>query len=327
MQEERRLFYVGMTRAKDRLFLTAADYYGEGKREKKLSPFIFEALGDGVMKSEQTITDNKQLSFLEYESKDKITGGQVAQKIHVDYLSYSQIETFKICPLHYKLRYIYKLPTPATSSQSFGNSFHLTMKSFYEKVARGEKANLDLMNETLKENWINEGYMSKSHEKGSFEKAKGFLKYFLDNYYDPKIQPIALEQNFNVRIGNLMVGGKIDRVDEDKGEIHIIDYKTGAHPISQKEADSDLQLCIYALAANMIPEYPFNRKPENVKLSLYYFDTPQIVTTRRTMKQMEEAKKNILEYKKQIEESDFKCLGNLLCETCEYKLFCKADEK
>ena len=46
LQEERRLFYVGMTRAKERLFLTAADYYGEGKREKKLSPFIFEALED-----------------------------------------------------------------------------------------------------------------------------------------------------------------------------------------------------------------------------------------------------------------------------------------
>ena len=37
LQEERRLFYVGMTRAKEQLFFTAADYYGEGKREKKLS--------------------------------------------------------------------------------------------------------------------------------------------------------------------------------------------------------------------------------------------------------------------------------------------------
>ena len=47
-QEERRLFYVGMTRAKEKLFLTAADYYGEGKREKKLSPFVYEALGDKI---------------------------------------------------------------------------------------------------------------------------------------------------------------------------------------------------------------------------------------------------------------------------------------
>ena len=34
LEEERRLFYVGMTRARDQLFLTAANFYGEGKREK-----------------------------------------------------------------------------------------------------------------------------------------------------------------------------------------------------------------------------------------------------------------------------------------------------
>jgi ferredoxin len=57
-----------------------------------------------------------------------------------------------------------------------------------------------------------------------------------------------------------------------------------------------------------------------------YFDTPQVVTTERTKEQLEEAKKTILDYKKQIEESDFKCSGNMLCKTCEYKLFCGTDE-
>ncbi|PIZ98091.1 MAG: hypothetical protein COX78_03850, partial [Candidatus Levybacteria bacterium CG_4_10_14_0_2_um_filter_35_8] len=42
LEEERRLFYVGMTRAKSLLFFTAAQYYGEGKRERKISPFVFE---------------------------------------------------------------------------------------------------------------------------------------------------------------------------------------------------------------------------------------------------------------------------------------------
>jgi DNA helicase-2/ATP-dependent DNA helicase PcrA len=326
LEEERRLCYVGMTRAKERLYLTAADYYGEGKREKKLSPFIFEALGENIAKSERVSDDTKQLSFLDYEPKNKLSDVETRQKIHVDYLSYSQIETFKICPLHYKLRYIYKLPTPATSSQSFGNTFHLTMKSFYEKVGRGEKVSVEMINDTLKENWINEGYMSKSHEKGSFEKAKKFLKYFLDNFYNSKIQPVALEQSFNVRIGSLMVGGKIDRVDEVNGGLEIIDYKTGANPLTQKEADNDLQLSIYALAATEIPYPPFNKKSDKVKLTLMYFDTPRTVSTVRTKEDLDEAKKLILDYKKQIEESDFRCSGNMLCETCEYKLFCRSDE-
>src|SRR5258708_19927241 len=42
-QEERRLFYVGMTRAKERLYLTSAEDLG-GKRKWKVSQFILEAL-------------------------------------------------------------------------------------------------------------------------------------------------------------------------------------------------------------------------------------------------------------------------------------------
>jgi len=328
LQEERRLFYVGMTRAKDYLYLTAADYYGEGKREKKLSPFIFEALGDEAVSAEQPKEKGEQLSFLDYQRQESHIPSTITNlPIHVDYLSYSQIETFRICPLHYKLKYIYKLPTPPSSSQSFGNSFHLTMKSFYEKIAAGKKPNIDLIYQTLEENWIKEGYLSKSHETGSYSKAERFLKYYLDNYFDPKIIPAALEQPFAIRLNDLRVGGKIDRVDLRDNVLEIIDYKTGAKPLTQKEADSDLQLSLYGLAATSIPEYPFNRQSDNVKLSLMYFDTPQIVTTTRTKEELEEARKIIEDYKKQIEESDFKCSGNMLCESCEYKLFCRSDEK
>ncbi len=43
VQEERRLFYVGMTRARDGLVLTHALDYG-GKRTRRVSPFVLEAL-------------------------------------------------------------------------------------------------------------------------------------------------------------------------------------------------------------------------------------------------------------------------------------------
>ena len=327
LEEERRLFYVGMTRARDLLFFTAADYYGEGKREKRLSPFIFEALGDTAISSEIKVDKTQQLSFLDYKTASPAeASAKVGEALHIDYLSYSQIETFRICPLHYKLKYIYKVPTPPSSSQSFGNSFHLTMKAFYESVAQGKSPSLKLFYECLKENWINEGYLSKSHEASSFAKAKKFLKHYLENTFNAKIKPVAMEQPFLVRLDNLRVGGKMDRIDVHGDTLEIVDYKTGANPLSQKDADKDLQLSIYALAATSIPELPFNRKPEKIKLSLYYFDTPQIVTTTRTEEQLEEARKIIEDFKKQIEKSDFKCSGHMFCQNCEYKLFCRTDK-
>ena len=59
-----------MTRDKERLYFTAADYYGEAKREKKLSPFIFEALGDEALSSEKSEVRSEQLSFLDYKPVD-----------------------------------------------------------------------------------------------------------------------------------------------------------------------------------------------------------------------------------------------------------------
>jgi len=325
LEEERRLFYVGMTRARDLLFFSASDYYGEGKREKRLSPFIFEALGEQAVSSEFMPQSGKQLSFLDYKPIQEPVVSQRSQPLHIDYLSYSQIETFRICPLHFKLKYIYKIPTPPSSAQSFGNTFHASMKAFFETLASGEKPTEKLMYKILAEKWIAEGYLGKKHEQGSFEKAKKFLKHYLQNYFDSKIQPIAMEQPFVVRLDGLRVGGKIDRVDFHDDILEIIDYKTGANALSQKDADKDLQLSIYALAATSIPEFPFAKSPEKVKLSLYYFDNPQIVSTTRTKEELEEAKKVIEDYKKQIEASDFRCSGNMLCQNCEYSLFCRTE--
>lgn len=324
LEEERRLFYVGMTRAKERLFFTAANYYGEGKRQKRLSPFISEALGDEVLQAEKLEKEGEQLSFLEY-MKGKEEEKEVKPRgIHIDYLSYSQIETFRICPLHYKLRYMLKIPTPPSSSQSFGNSFHLTMKAFYEQLGLGLKPTKELITSLLKSNWIKEGYLSKSHETESFKKAERFLLHYLKNIFDPNRIPVATEIPFNVPIRGFRIGGKIDRVDQlPTGEIEIIDYKTGAHPLDQKTADKDLQLSIYALAATEIAEPPFKRiSPEKVRLSFCYFDNPQIVTTFRDKNALDAARKEIANYRDAIINSDFKCSGNFLCENCEYKEFC-----
>ena len=182
------------------------------------------------------------------------------------------------------------------------------------------------MYKLLEDNWINEGYMSKSHERKSFDKAKKFLDHYLENTFDPKVIPTATEQPFLIKLNGLKVGGKIDRIDVRGKTVEIIDYKTGAKALSQKEADKDMQLSIYALAATMIPEPPFNRKIENVKLSFYYFDTPQIVTTTRTKKDLIKAREEIEDYKKQIKESDFECSRNYLCERCEYSFLCKVDK-
>ncbi len=331
LQEERRLFYVGMTRAKDRLFLTAADYYGEGNREKRLSPFIFEALGKNFKDIKTKTEKHEQLSFLDYQSK-RIENPVVKNaNPKIDYLSYSQIETFSICPLHYKLHYIYKIPTPPSASQSFGITMHATLKEFYEQIKNKQKPTDKLLYKLLEENWIDEGYTSKKHEKEFLERGKIYLSGFLKEGFDKNTLPISMEEGFIVPLENgserLKIGGKIDRIDVDpQGCIEIIDYKTGATIPSQKEVDRNLQLSFYALAATKIPFAPYGKKCEEVKLSLYFLDTQEKITTTRKIEDLKRATDEIFKAKEAIEKSEFRCSGHMFCQNCEYSLFCKADQ-
>jgi DNA helicase-2/ATP-dependent DNA helicase PcrA len=342
LEEERRLFYVGMTRAKEKLFFTAADYYGEGKREKKLSPFIFEALGDRVI-SNRPLLNSEQLTFLDYKPQnEKLIANNYLLSTKIDYLSYSQIETFQTCPLHYKLKYIYKIPTPQSASQSFGTTIHATLKTFYEKYGADSssyKTNQSLESLILKifkENWIKDGYADKRHEEEFKQKGKDYLVGFLKYGFNSKNLPIALEQpftaplTFNNKSGlsPLKIGGKIDRVDRlSDGMIEIIDYKTGATIPTQKEVDKNLQLSFYALAATTIPTEPFGVKPDKIKLSLYFLDNQEKISTTRTAKQLEEAREEIFRVRDEIEKSDFKCSNHMFCQMgCEFSLFCKSDQ-
>ena len=319
LQEERRLFYVGMTRARDHLFFTAANFYGEGKREKKLSPFIGEALGSNFTShlSEETT----QLSLLEWDKKPPektITSNNLV--VPVTYLSYSQIKTFLDCPLHYKAKYILKIPSKPTASLSFGNCIHLTLKDFYSDPSQ------DILS-IYKRNWIQQGYLNPVQEKEFEAKGERFLHQFLKEHYDSKLKPAVLEGIFTAPISSngktMKLGVKSDRVDVlADGSIEIIDYKTGANSLTDKQAATNLQLSFYALAASLIKEPPFGKNSDEIKLTLHYFEDNKKVTTTRTVEQLQQAVNQIFDIADQISHSDFKCSGSLQCKSCEYQMLC-----
>lgn len=335
LEEERRLFYVAATRAMNHLFLTAADYYGEGKRENKISPFVAETLGEEVISKNPACAGrqkvkNEQLSILDFtplivEKKEEPFSARLSP---ITYLSYSQIDTFNFCPLHYKLKYVLNIPTPTSAPQSFGNTLHITLKEFCQALQRKEKIDKENLLLLYEKNWISEGYQDKTHERRMRKRGEDYLLgYLKTELFRPDSPPKALEMPFSFRLTpSLKIGGKMDRVDKTKNGIEIIDYKTTEFTHkelpSEKNLLEDLQLSIYAMAANKINDPFFPKDPEEITLSLYFFDKGEKVSTTRTVKQLEKAAENILKIKEEIEKSDFRCSGNFFCQDCEYKLFC-----
>lgn len=349
LQEERRLFYVGMTRAQEKLVFSVSNYYGEGKRERRLSPFINESLGTD--RRSRTITD-LQISQIPLFEWDKTTDNtsleekQPVKKLQLDYLSYSAIETFKICPLHFKLRYILRVPTAPTAAQFIGISIHNALKDFYgiqRNFSEGRSEQKVLL-KLLETNWISLGFTSKKHEQQSKESAKLFLENYLKSQLHQSANPLFLEKGFNFRIyptltlnqnafgsklptpnqrsdTGLKILGKIDRIDDlGGGKIEIIDYKTGANIPTQKKLDTNLQMTIYALAA--VNPGVLRKRIDQVKMSFYFFEKSAKLSTIRTEEQLNVALLEILKMRDEIEGSDFKCSGGKICQNCEYRILC-----
>lgn len=327
LQEERRLFYVGMTRAKDRLFFTAAKYYGDGKREKKLSPFIAEAVGPDVTEKAllSPVGETKQLSLLEWSTKEPspLNSHPSSPKQSITYLSYSQLDTFMTCPLQYKYRYVVKIPVPSAAALSFGDSMHRTVREFYEKVRLNQKPTVDDLLAIYKELWSSHGYANKRYEEKMKLHGVDLLKGFYENAYNPNNIPRNLEEPFRIRITpTLKLGGKIDRIDSlPDGRIEIIDYKTGKAP-KGKDPGKDLQLTVYALAATDQGIYGY--RPEDVIVSFYFFEGQEKVSGQRTKEQLEKAREEIAKKADEIATSTFSATPGRQCDFCEFRLICDA---
>ncbi len=325
LEEERRLFYVGMTRAKSRLYFSCADYYGEGKRTKKISPFVYEALPD-LKEEKKSEFKSEQLSLTEVLAPYRDTTDQKEERepFKVDYITFSNLQMFDICPLHYKAKVIFNIPTPIAQVQSFGISLHSTLYRFYKSHKEGEKTSLNLLIKILDEEWINEGYLNKKHEEERYTQAKKILKEYYKKEFKTDTQSIGLELPFSFNLKNgVKVFGKIDRIDTAGKGIEIIDYKTGQDNPKAKESHK-LQLAIYALAATRIKDPVFNRKPENIKLTINFLEGNTKKSMNFTKKDLDELEDELIEKVSEIEKSDFKCSGNVLCLNCEYKMLCSA---
>jgi len=333
MQEERRLFYVGTTRAMDKLYYCASDFYSDSGRKKQVSPFVIEALTDTKVLSTD-LEDVKEgiMGYQEVVSKDK-PESNYKLKVKIDYLSYSQINTFQICPMHYKLNYIYKVPTPPSAYLSFGVSLHAVMKDFYELAKSGKKVGKIDMEQLLDKEWTPQGYISKKHERQMYEQGKKYLNLYIEQEFDSDRLPLFLEKKFTLPLPKrknefpLKIGGTIDRLDVyEDGNVEIIDYKTGERVPSQKEVDKNKQLTFYALMLSMAGDLPFVFDLDKLTLSLYYFDEQKKISTTRTQKELENTIDEIYQVRKEIENSDLSCSGNYLCRSCEFSQFCKFGE-
>ncbi len=324
-QEERRLFYVALTRAIDKVFLSASQFYGEG-RERKISPFLVETLGEKIIDQKIKLIkeEKEQLSIFDFKPpKDDLEIKNQKEKNNLNQFSFTQLSVFKTCPLQYKYQYVLKIPTTPGSAESFGSSIHKTLENFYKIFLSKNDVGLNELIDIFNKNWIPIGYASKTHETKMKKEGKNMLTEYFKKIHSPSLKIISLEKMFRIKIAdNLFLTGKIDRVDLlPNNGIEIIDYKTGRKP-EETEIKKNIQLTIYAMAAS--DKGLFNKPLSQIKLSFYYFQDMDKVTLQKSKEEVMAVRKEIIDLAKKIQNSDFSPKVGIWCSFCPFKMICEA---
>ena len=341
IMEERRLFYVAVTRAKDRLYLSWSDYQkASGKRKSKKSVFLTEVEESDMdiqrIELSQTSKDtNIQKNMTEpantptnNQDSDLHKNDNSAEKKPIT-VSYSQLSCYEICPKKYEFQYEYRLPTPPSAALSFGSTLHNTLNEFYKLVANKQtsmfqeeeeaKVDLETLLKLYHKNWIPNGYKTEGHLVARHKRGEEILREYYDIFKDYFGNPLYLEKGFSLRLGNIIVKGRFDRVDslDDSGKVvEIFDYKTGKTK-DQKAVDNDLQLSIYALAAQE------NLGKHVEKLSLYFLEENKKVETTRDEKKLEKAKEKITKLAEGIAKKDYTAKpSKIMCGYCDFRNIC-----
>ena len=210
------------------------------------------------------------------------------------------------------------IPVPSSHAANFGSSVHNTLNDFYRYLKRGETVSLELLKDLYDKNWMPYGYDSIEHEETRKKKGFELLKEFYEKNSKPWTVPAYLEKPFNIRVGEHLINGRIDRIDKlADGSYEVIDYKTGRFKEDIK-LDKDLQLSIYALACRDILKLPVS------KLSLYYLESNKKISTSRTDQDLENLHQEVSGLIQEMQSSKFNPNLGFHCGFCDFRPICPA---
>lgn len=295
LEEERRLFYVGMTRAQDLLVISTSD--GEGK---KPSEYIIDEIGiNNFGRSDISVNECDNT----YEKLKEIPR-----------LSYSSINNFLSCPFRYSLNYKYKFQTPPTFFQNYGIIVHNSLQKIHLDMKIGKIIDLERLKEITKTCWIPIYFDKLKDEKMMYELVEKLWNYVRKGTKNYK-EILDVEKPFSFIGKDFIIRGKVDLITKDMdNSINITDFKS-RNVEGVEKTMVDTQLRMYNLALEH--EYNIN------KIYAYTFLDNMRTPFENKREKLEETKALIIKVGTDIKNEQFpKNLKSKFCKTCLYGFLC-----
>jgi DNA helicase-2/ATP-dependent DNA helicase PcrA len=272
IDEERRLFYVAATRARDRLVLSRARRYPRSFRDEALSPFLAAvATTDGV-RSREVPT-----AVPLHPRSPRAAGRPSGERLGV---GVSDIRVFKQCPRRFEYRRRYHMPARDSLQSWYGTLIHSVLQNAAMRRLAGEAVD----EERVAQIW-NDAWSVSRGPKGSHPELRQLGEQQLRRYVgggawrDASIA--AVEESFSLALDHGDVHGRWDRIDaRPGGHVTVVDYKTGP-PRDEDRLRSDIQVRAYAVAASR------RDRTDDAAVELHHLQTGEVTRVAFTREQLD----------------------------------------
>jgi DNA helicase-2/ATP-dependent DNA helicase PcrA len=271
IDEERRLFYVAVTRARDRLILSRAKRYPRSFKDENPSPFLAPAAGDDTRHRE--VPSAAPL----HPRPARAAGRPSAERLS---FGVSDIRVFKQCPRRFEYRRRYHMPVRDSLQSWFGTLIHTVLQNAAMRRLAGERSDEDSVAAIWNEAWgVARGPKGGNPELRSLGEQQLRRYVATPAWRDASIA--AVEETFSLALDHADVHGRWDRLDDDvSGAVTVVDYKTGAPP-AEEQLRRDIQVRAYAVAVSR------RQRSDDVAVELHHLQTAEVTRVDFTREQLD----------------------------------------
>ena len=231
--EERRLFYVAMTRARDVLVITGAVGAGTDAGARGRSEFVEALLPDlENIETVQGAIERKKVAVKSLQTTEEMQS-----------FAAGEIIRYGICPHMYLLGKVWGFQPELDVAIGFGNGLHYCLKRAAEAVKAG-KGPVEAVREAV-DRCFHVPFADEETEETFRNSARGILERFAADH--GKDLRVIEESEYRIEypVENATVTGRVDVIMREGGVREVREYKTSDEVVTPEELA--VQIRMYAL--------------------------------------------------------------------------------
>ncbi len=273
IEEDRRLFYVALTRAKNQIYLSYTKFNDSGKEQlpsifiNEIDPSLIQKVSSGLnteVPALQNLFTPKIPQLISFNLQGYLQNYLATQyKFNITHLN-----SYLHCPLCFFFKTILKLPDKKGLSASFGTSVHAALNYLFNIYKdKNTLIPLEKFLAVFQDN-LQKQILSKSDFELLLAKGQPILTDYYQHYQNDFNGNCFTEHDFkfyNARLGDIPLTGKIDKIELlDSKDVNVVDFKTGKPDSKYKELSQEgdyfRQLVFYKLLCQQSIGFPYHVK-------------------------------------------------------------------